>query len=130
MLHKQNQQPIPKHQYFRPVIYAICNRKLKKYYVGKTTRQFTKRWQTHVFETSDAGVKFTNEFRNTPITHWSFMILEIVEFPDELICAIKSELDEYVSLRECYWIDRLNSIDNGYNTKYSSPKHKYTCNGN
>lgn len=56
----------------------------EKYYIGRTSQHFTKRWFCHVYQNSGAGNKFYEAYENSRITHWSFMVLELVEYPEDL----------------------------------------------
>src|ERR1700761_603356 len=109
-------------KYFMPVIYGIYNTTTRKYYIGRTSQRVTARWFAHIYQMSGAGDKFCEDSFLYDITHWAFMVLEEVEVPDGL--ANVKEIDEYTSVRECYWIDKLNTIKSGYNTKYPIPAYR------
>lgn len=100
---------------FPATIYRIYNRDEDKSYVGCTVREVFNRWGQHFVK--NEGVKKTkfHEALNTnPLTSWSFEILETVQFPPGTSDpkAIKS----HVRSREKFWIQKLDSKHNGYNS--------------
>lgn len=86
-----------------PVIYMITCELNHKHYIGQTTRSFTLRWWEHIKSIKED--KFHKALREINIIHWSFRILEIVQ------------QDQDINSREKYYIDKYNSIENGFNTK-------------
>lgn len=76
------------------VIYKITNKRNEKVYIGQTTRSFTLRWWEH----------FCIWIPNEEICDFKFEILETVENKDNLYD------------REQFYIDKFNSIENGYNS--------------
>lgn len=85
-----------------PVIYKITHIDSGKCYIGQTTQAFTFRWYQHFFQKSDT--KFHTKLKETKVTDWIFSVIEIVE--DKKI----------LSEREQFYIDKFDSIDNGFNS--------------
>lgn len=95
-----------------PVIYQITNSKTGKSYIGKTTQVFTLRWYQHFFHGDTC--KFHQAIEESELEDWSFQIVETVVVPDDI-----KKLDDgvdFVSSREKFWIDKIDSIQNGYNS--------------
>jgi hypothetical protein len=94
-----------------PVIYKISNKKTNKCYIGQTTQVFTLRWYQHFFQGTSS--KFHEEVRNSKITDWSFEILE------EIKTKKTKTMDDFkavINERERFYIDKFNSVNNGYNS--------------
>lgn len=104
------------------VIYGIKNNVTNKYYVGQTIKVFTSRWFQHFFESpikGRYGAKFGEAIRNSKLTDWSFCVLEEIVYPSTIIQS-ETLMRKYRSCRECYWMDKFNSIKDGYNVSYST----------
>lgn len=89
----------------RPCIYRITNKDTGKVYIGQTTQCFTLRWYQHFFQVTDT--KFHKAVKESRPSDWTFEVLEVIYEPD-----YKSLLNE----REQYWIEKHNSIEDGYNS--------------
>jgi hypothetical protein len=97
-----------------PVIYKITNKNNNKCYIGQTRQVVTLRWYQHFYQSTDN--LFHNEIKATKLSDWTFEIIEIIEFPNE----IKNDKDlknKYITERERYYIIKYSSIENGYNSK-------------
>ena len=91
-----------------PVIYRVLNIKSGMSYIGKTTQVFTLRWYQHFYHGGDC--KFHKAIKESNIEDWQFSVVESVNIPND------RDRDEYVAERERFWINKLNSIDDGYNS--------------
>lgn len=99
-----------------PLIYKITNRSDgDKCYIGKTTQVFTLRWYQHFFQ--GGKNKFHEAIKKSKVSDWVFEIIEIIEFPKEFTRA--EEYESYILERETYWMNKCNSISNGYNSQPS-----------
>jgi hypothetical protein len=99
------------------VIYMIRNIKEDKVYIGKSIRSFTLRWWEHIKIAkaySNATNKFHLALQNSSLTDWEFKIIEIVVYPEGV--KIYSEMHKYILERETHWINKMDSINNGYNS--------------
>lgn len=92
----------------KPVIYRILNVNSGMSYVGKTTQVFTLRWYQHFYHGGDC--KFHKAIKESSIEDWEFTIIETVSIPDD------RDSNEFVAERERFWINELNSIEDGYNS--------------
>lgn len=107
------------------VIYAIEHIRTGKFYVGKTTKNFTSRWYEHFFQSPMSGrynTKFGEALRHSKLTDWCFFILEVVEYKEDINAACARS---YILCRESHWMDELNSIDNGFNVGHSTSDYHY-----
>lgn len=95
-----------------PIIYKITNKITSKVYIGKTTQIFTLRWYQHFFQTGDN--KFHQAIKSTPVTDWTFEVLEAIDLPDT---KSHSEVEAFIIERERFYIAQFNSIEEGYNSK-------------
>lgn len=89
-----------------PVIYKITHTPTGKVYIGKTIRAFTLRWWEHIKSTG-ATDKFHTEIHNTPLTDWTFQVIEVLP---------KNTTNESILSRERDWIKHYNAIELGFNT--------------
>lgn len=96
----------------KPVIYKITNKNTGKVYIGKTTQVFTLRWYQHFFQHGDC--KFHEAIKNTPITDWTFEVIEAVTITPEM--KTTKDIEGFILSRERYWVAFYNSIETGYNT--------------
>lgn len=97
------------------VIYKITNKNNGKSYIGKTTQSFTLRWYQHFFQSSNT--KFHQEIKQTKYSDWIFEILETFGFNGSDIDFNDSKgYNKLLTEREKYYIDKYDSINNGYNT--------------
>ena len=94
-----------------PVIYRITNKATGQCYIGKTRQAFTLRWYQHFFQAKDT--KFHKAIKKTPITEWTFEVIEIVAVSELPIAAV----DAYLTEREAYHIAAHQSSVTGYNTQ-------------
>jgi hypothetical protein len=85
------------------VIYKITNKHNDMCYIGQTTQSFTLRWWQHV-KWGKSDCKFHQAIRESKITDWMFEVVHV--------CNNSKELNEM----EGYFINKFDSIDNGYNT--------------
>jgi hypothetical protein len=97
-----------------PVIYKITNKSTNMCYVGKTTQVFTLRWYQHFFH--GTGTKFHDAIKESPITDWTFEVLESIIIEKDLF-KTRDEVEQYVLGRESHYISELNCIENGYNSR-------------
>lgn len=86
-----------------PVIYKITNIKTGKCYIGQTQQSFTLRWWQHI-KWGNSACKFHQAMIEGEITDWTFQVIEV--------CKDKTKLNE----REQFYINKFNSIEQGYNT--------------
>lgn len=101
---KQNEEEIfmsPDWNENFPVIYRIYDKKNNKNYIGQTIRAFTLRWWEHY-------KNWIQYVKGTLITDFEFSILEI--FP-------KNTSKEILSNREQFYIEKYDSLNNGYNNR-------------
>jgi hypothetical protein len=91
-----------------PVIYRVFNRETGMSYVGKTTQVFTLRWYQHFYQGGNS--KFHDAIKCSSKKDWEFSIVECVVIPEG------EDRDQFISVREQFWIDELDAINNGYNT--------------
>lgn len=94
-----------------PVIYKITHIESGKCYIGQTTQAFTLRWYQHFYQKKET--KFHQKLRDTKIIDWRFEVIEIVKEKSLL------------SNREQFYINKFDSVKNGYNSVDSiSQKNK------
>ena len=100
-----------------PVIYKITNKLTGKCYIGKTLRSFTLRWYEHFFQ--GTGPKFEEAINGSKYSDWTFEVLEVVDIkkPDNSFLAEgdREMRERNMSEREQFYIDKYDSIKNGYN---------------
>jgi hypothetical protein len=96
-----------------PVIYRITNKTTGRCYIGKTRQAFTLRWYQHFFQ--GTTTKFHQEIHATPITDWTFEVIEVVDVPPEM--KRQTDIDTYLHEREAYHIAAHGSAVHGYNTQ-------------
>lgn len=89
-----------------PVIYRVTNTLNDKTYIGKTRKPFTIRWLEHL--NCNAGNLFHRELRSTPISDWSFQVLEVCK---------REQSDDEISLIEQKYITIYDSAVSGYNSR-------------
>lgn len=94
------------------IIYCITNNETGLSYIGKTTQAFTLRWYQHFFQSGDN--KFHKAIKSSNLHDWSFRVIEVITFPEN--CKSKSDCEKHIFEREKYWIKRLDSVKNGYNS--------------
>lgn len=93
-----------------PVIYVIRQKSTGKCYVGQTTRPFTLRWWEHLsISAKGPSAKFHTALQGS-LTDWEFSVVEVV-VPLEGVDAVA-----YLNEREAHWIEKMDSVANGYNT--------------
>lgn len=92
----------------RPIIYQITNIQNGLSYIGKTTQVFTLRWYQHFYQ--GGSCKFHQAIKDSKVEDWQFRVLEISIPPSGV------DKDEYLACRERFWIEKLDTIDNGYNS--------------
>lgn len=88
-------------------IYKITNKVNNKIYIGQS-RDIQKRWKEHKLScfnenVSDYESKKNKAFRKYGLDNFTFEIIEEIEI-------------EKLNEREIYWIEKLNSVSDGYNT--------------
>ncbi|MDU8350746.1 GIY-YIG nuclease family protein [Pseudomonas syringae pv. actinidiae] len=92
-----------------PVIYQITQLSTQKVYIGQTIQPFTLRWWQHLTQHGES--KFHEAIKSTTPVDWTFQVVEVIEFPEG--CDNKVA---YITDRERHWIDKMNSVTDGYNT--------------
>jgi len=92
------------------VIYKITNKKTNKSYIGQTTQIFTLRWYQHFYQ--NGSCKFHNAINKSKLTDWDFTLLEVVKTTN----SDSRNKKEIIDNREMHWINKFNSIENGYNS--------------
>lgn len=92
----------------RPIIYQITNSRTGLSYVGKTLQVFTLRWYQHFYH--GGTCKFHQAIKDSKAEEWEFKIVETAIAPEG------KDKNEYLLERERFWIEKLNTIENGYNT--------------
>lgn len=99
-------------------IYKITNTATGKIYVGQTTKTLEERLNRHFYRATKENCqrKFYDEILNYGRN--SFVIELIEECPDE-----------YANTVESYWIYKLNTIENGYNSCLSQSKSNTSSKG-
>jgi len=87
-------------------IYKIINIINGKIYVGQTTQSLEERVRKHFSDSKNKidNNKFHNAIRKYGNDNFKFEIIEIVDNK------------ELLNERECYWINYLDTVKNGYNT--------------
>lgn len=100
-------------------IYAIRNGISDKVYVGATTKSLARRLVEHKSDarTFKSNNKFMEAIRELGEINFYIESLEVCD-------------DELLREREAYWINRLNSIKEGYNTESEDFYLVYDINGN
>lgn len=101
-----------------PVIYALYNMAEKKYYIGKTNNIAMLRWYHHFKSARTKKTKIARAINNSRYRDWLFFIVEIVDPPSFI--KSKEELEEFIRYQESLYIFEYDSIENGYNSGYSS----------
>lgn len=95
------------------VIYKITNRETGMCYIGQTKQAFTFRWYQHFYQSND--VKFHEAIKSSPITAWTFEVIEVIDIPEE-IKHDKAAIRNLVNAKETEYIRKFNCIQNGYNS--------------
>ncbi|HBO2935210.1 TPA: GIY-YIG nuclease family protein [Pseudomonas aeruginosa] len=95
------------------VIYQVRQKATGKVYIGQTIQAFTLRWWQHLTTPSDC--KFHEALKSSPITDWEFCVVEVVEYPP----GCKNKV-AYLADRERFWIEKFNSVVDGFNTTLPS----------
>lgn len=97
-------------------IYVITNLINQKQYVGKTTKSIEQRWKTHIADSKRSNIK------NRPL-YKAFAKYGVDNF---IIQKLEHCSAEKASDREQYWINKLDTYENGYNaTLGGDSKHYY-----
>lgn len=99
--------------YQKPVIYRITNKQNGQCYIGKTKQPFTLRWWQHFFHPTDT--KFHKAILETKISDWTFEIMETME---------SNATDSEIAEKEQFFIDKFDSLLNGYNSTSASKMAK------
>lgn len=92
------------------IIYKIINNKNNKIYIGQTIYKAEKRFKDHkraykkYVESGKTTTKLYNAFKKYGIENFSVEIIE------------KCENKEQLNKKEIYWIEKLNTMNCGYNT--------------
>jgi hypothetical protein len=97
----------------QPVIYKITNKKTAKCYIGKTTQIFTLRWYQHFYHPTTS--KFHEEIKNSSISDWLFEVVEVISISKDM--NDRQQIEELVISKEREYIEKHNSILEGYNSK-------------
>lgn len=96
----------------RSFIYKISNVITGQCYIGKTCKKPTNRWYQHFSKPGNS--KFHQAIKNSPITEWTFTVIEEIEFPIDVY--LDSQAIIYIKERENYWIKEYDAINSGYNS--------------
>ena len=95
-------------------VYKIVNKVNGKIYVGQTTEKLSQRFNRHMgYQKDDKDTKFYRAIRKYGKSNFYIELIEEVENLDEL------------NIREEYWIRKLDTVENGYNSYYGG----YACGG-
>ena len=97
------------------IVYKITNNKNEKVYVGSTNYSLENRMIRH----KSLNKKGTKKSK----LYLAFKELGFENFKAEIIekCSTKEEL----SIKEIYWIGKLNSIEEGYNTNLIGSRNSF-----
>lgn len=91
------------------IIYKATNLINSKCYIGQTTQKFSKRKRGHLWLASmNKGYIFHEALRTDGVENFSWEIL--------CECSSIKELED----KELYYIKEYNSVENGYNARYSN----------
>ena len=71
------------------------------------------RWYQHFFQSKDNS-KFHKEIKKSKISDWTFEVLETIKKPSNY--DKMSEMDNLIAEREQYYIEKYNSVNEGYNS--------------
>lgn len=85
------------------IIYIITNKVNSKVYIGQTRKSLSERMRHH-FSKYETCVKLKKAIELYGKENFLFNVLELVPYQD-------------LNRRESYYIDKYNSIENGYNIK-------------
>ena len=86
-------------------IYKIVNDVNNKVYVGQTTESLERRFKRHMgYQKDEHDTKFYRAVRKYGVEHFSIHLLDTASSMEEL------------NYKEEYWINKLDSINSGYNT--------------
>ena len=93
-------------------VYLVQNKLNNKCYVGVSVNIYA-RWRQHKYWAKNEGVvsKITNSIKKNGIENFDFSIIELCE---------KEKFEE----RERFWIEKYNSVLNGYNLTYGGSIRK------
>lgn len=92
------------------IIYIITNKVNSKVYIGQTRKTLSERMRHH-FSKYETCAKLKKAIEQYGKDNFIYNVLELVPF---------SKLNE----REAFYIDKYNSIENGYNIKKGNSKFK------
>lgn len=95
-------------------IYEIKNTVNNKIYVGSTRQGLIKRWKQHMFKVIHETTKLYNAMR--AIGTNNFWISPIGKYE----CETLKQLHNY----EGYFINKMDTINNGYNTRFAGKHYK------
>tara|TARA_B100000902_G_scaffold392817_1_gene445842 strand:- start:46 stop:1065 length:1020 start_codon:yes stop_codon:yes gene_type:complete len=84
-------------------IYKITNIINNKIYVGKTEHPPTKRWKEHLWSARNPTMAISHAIHKYGQENFKFEVIEEC-------------LTEYVNKKETYWIGKLDTFENGYNS--------------
>lgn len=88
-------------------IYKIVNKINGKIYVGQTTETIEQRFKRHMgYQKNQSDTKFYRAVRKHGVDNF---YIEIIEEVDDV---------ELLNTREEYWIRKLDTVNNGYNSYY------------
>lgn len=107
------------------IIYRAVNKINGKSYVGETIKNLSIRQTEHVYAAfkRNKNTKFCRALRKYGLENFNWEILEEIENTD--IKLLTEELDS----KEIYYIERFDSIKNGYNLTLGNPNKEGGCVG-
>jgi len=96
------------------IVYKISNTINDLLYIGCSSRDINRRMSCHIVSAKTTNNKFYTEMRN----------LGILNFNIELIEEYQNITKKQLLEKEDYYIKLFNTVENGYNTKYSNYNNK------
>ncbi len=112
-----------------PVIYKITNIQTDMDYIGKSIRSFTLRWWEHIkagkLSSENQEHCFYKAIKESSLIDWTYQVIEVIEkYPEACVDYLSKE--RHITERESYWIEKYDSVNNGYNSVISNKNQKET----
>lgn len=112
-----------------PVIYKITNIQTGMDYIGKSIRSFTLRWWEHIkagkLASENTEHCFYKAINQSKLIDWTYQVIEVInEYPEACVDYLSKE--RHITERESYWIEKYDSVNNGYNSVISNKNQKET----